>query len=137
MRIRFHCALMLLIAFPLLYAETIDRIVATVNGHPVMESELTEQLHLEQFFDGKAPRVVSISEQRAALERLLDQMLLQQQMDAANFAKPTPEEISQRLQDLRRQIAPNQGDGAWQGALSSYGLTENDVAEHVAIELRT
>ena len=136
MRIRLHYALVLLVALPL-FGETIDRIVATVNGRPVMESELAEQLHVEQFLAAKPPTMVTIAEQRLGLERLLDQILLQQQMDAVNFEKPSAEDIAQRVQQLRQQIAPNAGSEAWQRSLASYGLSQADLAEHVASELRT
>src|SRR4051812_46967424 len=136
MRIRLHYVLVLLIGLPL-FAETIDRIVATVNGRPVMESELAEQLNVEQFLAAKAPGVVTIAEQRLGLERLLDQLLLQQQMDAVKFQKPTAKDIAGRIQEVRQQLAPNADTDSWRGLLARYGLTEDDLAEHVAIELRT
>jgi hypothetical protein len=103
----------------------------------VMESELAEQLHVEQFLATKPPAVVTVAEQRLGLERLLDQLLLQQQMDAVNFEKPTAEDIGKRIQEVRQQVTPNAGSEAWQSSLASYGLTEADLAEHIAIELRT
>src|SRR6478672_8150196 len=136
MRIRFHYALVLFVGFPLL-GETIDRIVATVNGKPVMESELAEQLHVEQFLAAKPPAVVTIAEQRLGLDRLLDQILLQQQMDAVNFEKPTAEEIGKRIREVRQQIAPNADSQAWQRSLGNYGLAEEDLAEHIGTQLRT
>ena len=136
MRIRFHYALVLLVVLPL-FSETIDRIVATVNGRPIMESELAEQLQVEQFLAAKPPAAITVAEQRLGLERLLDQILLQQQMDAVNFEKPTAEDIGKRIQEVRQQIAPNSGREAWKRSLVNYGLTEEDLAEHVGTELRT
>ena len=118
-----------------LYAETIDRIVATVTGRPVMESELAEQLRFEQFLAGKPAQIVPAAEQRAALERLVDQILLQDQMDSAKFAEPPANEVNQRMQGLRAQLASD--NSAWQQLLSRYGLTEDDVSEHIALQLRT
>jgi hypothetical protein len=136
MRIRLHYGLVLLLALPLC-AETIDRIVATVNGRPVMESELAEQLHVEQLLAGRPPALLTIAEQRLGLERLLDQILLQQQMDAVNFEQPSAEDVGKRVQQVQQQVVPNAGKDAWQRSLASYGLTEADLAEHVAMELRT
>ncbi len=102
-----------------------------------MESELAEQLQVEQFLAAKPLGVMSIAEQRSGLERLLDQLLLQQQMDAVNFEKPTAADIAKRIQEVRQQIAPSAGNEAWQRSLANHGLTEEDLAEHVAIELRT
>jgi hypothetical protein len=120
---------------PLLRAETIDRIVATVNGLPVMESELAEQLRFEQFLAGKPPQIVPVAEQRAALERLVDQILLQNQMDTAKFSEPLPDEVNQRLQEVRAQLAAD--NGSWPQLLSHYGLSEEDISEHIALQLRT
>src|SRR5438270_8171295 len=125
---------LLLIAALLSSAETIDRIVATVNGRPLMESDLAEHLRVEQFLGGKPPDAVPIAAQRAALERLVDQTLLEEQMDAVNFETPGAEDVTNRLRQLRQRVAPS-GD-VWQRSLSSYGLTEADLAEHVASELR-
>src|SRR5438270_520074 len=125
---------LLLIAALLSSAETIDRIVATVNGRPLMESDLAEHLRVEQFLGGKPPDAVPIAAQRAALERLVDQTLLEEQMDAVNFETPGAEDVNKRMQELRQQVAPNRSADAWQRSLSSYGLTEADLAEHVAGE---
>jgi peptidyl-prolyl cis-trans isomerase SurA len=136
MRPLFHCVTILLLVATLSSAETIDRIVATVNGRPLMESQLAEQLRVEQFLGGKPVEVVPIAGQRVALERLVDQTLLEQQMDAVNFPTPGDEEVNKRMQELRQQIAPNRSSDAWQRSLSSYGLSEADLTEHVASELR-
>ena len=135
MRVRLHCVLWVMLVAPLFSSETIDRIVATVNGRPVMESELTEQLRFEQFLAGKPAQVVPIAEQRTALERLIDQMLLEQQMDAASFERPNADEINKKVQELRQQLAPTAA--AWQEALARYGLSDADIATHVAMQVRT
>jgi hypothetical protein len=127
--------LVLILAAPLFSAETIDRIVATVNGRPVMESEMDEQLRFEQFLAGKPAQAIPAVEQRAGLERVIDQNLLQQEMDSVNYEQPTADEIHKRMQELRQQLAPT--TNAWQRSLVLYGLTEADVAEHVAAQLRT
>ena len=56
--------------------ETIDRIVAVVNGKPVMESEMVEALRLEQILANNPPQAVSGDDLRAVLGRLVDQLLL-------------------------------------------------------------
>jgi len=126
-----------LLVFPLFLqsGEIIDRIVAVVNGRPVMESELIEQLRFEQFLDAAPPGVISVAQQRAALDRLVDQLLLAEQMDAVKFEEPSADEVSKKVEEIRRQTVPNQKE--WTVALQRYGLTEGDVAEHVALQLRT
>ena len=54
MKMWLSCVVWVVLAAPL-SAETIDRIVATVNGRPVMESELAEQLRFEQSRQRETP----------------------------------------------------------------------------------
>ena len=130
-----YCVVWLLVTASLFSAETIDRIVATVNGRPLMESELGEQLRFEQLLAGKQVEIVPIAEQRVGLERLIDQVLLEQQMDSIGFNHPDADEVNKKMQELRQQIAPTAA--AWQQTLTRYGLSEADVAEYVAAQLRT
>ena len=134
MRIWLSCVAWVVFAAPL-RAETIDRIVATVNGRPVMQSELAEQLRFEQFLAAKPAQMVPASEQRAVLQRLVDQILLEEQMDSVKFIHPSADQVNQRMQGVRHQFARD--DGSWQQLLSRYGLTEADVSEHIALEMRT
>jgi hypothetical protein len=138
MKNRFHAALLLLVVVtPLFAAETIDRIVATVNGRPVMESELVEELRFEQFLAAAPPVVVSVAQQRAVLERLVDEVLLEQQMDAAKFDEPSAGELNKRMEEVRQQVVSTAGTDGWRTTLLRYGLTEADVTEHIAVQLRT
>ncbi len=127
---------LLLMATSLFGAETIDRMVATVNGRPVMESELAEELRFEQFLDAAPPVVVSVVQQRAVLERLVDEILLEQQMDAMKFEEPSASALTKKLDEIRQQVTAKAGPDGWRAALQRYGLTEGDVAEHIALQLR-
>jgi hypothetical protein len=100
-----------------------------------MESELAEQLRFEQFLAGKPAQVVPVAEQRTALERLIDQMLLEQQMDSAGFEHSDADEINKKVQELRQQLAPSAT--AWKQTLTRYGLSDTEISEHVASQLRT
>jgi parvulin-like peptidyl-prolyl isomerase len=135
MKIWLTCALWMMLVVPLLAAETVDRIVAIVNGRPVMESELAEQLRFEQLLAARPAELAPAAEQHAALGRLVDQVLLQQQMDAAKFEEASADELNKRMQYLRQQLAPKKGE--WEQMLARYGLTESDVSDHVALQLRT
>jgi len=126
----------LLVGASLFAAETIDRIVATVNGRAVMESELGEELRFEQFLSAAPPVVVSVAQQRTVLERLVDEILLEQQMDAAKFDAPSTAELNKKLDELRQQVASTAGSDGWRAALQRYSLTEADVSEHIALQLR-
>ena len=61
-----------------LYArcDVIDRIVATVNGHVILQSDWDEAICLEALLGNRNPNQFSNDERRAVLDRLIDQELL-------------------------------------------------------------
>src|SRR3954465_3147203 len=139
MKRRFHLVLFLSLAMMSLAraGETIDRIVAVVNGRPVMESQMVEALRLEQILANKPPQAVPADELRAVLGRLVDQLLLSQQMDLAHFQQTSPEEVQARIRELRTQVAPSSSEHDWSSLLRTYDLSEADLAEQISEQLRT
>lgn len=113
--------------------ETIDRIVALVYGRPVMESDMVQALHLEQLLGNKPPQPVSDEELRAVLGRLVDRLLLTQQMEAAHFQQTGYGEVRIHIAEIRNQ----RSDEDWQIWLKSYDLSESDVADYIAEQLRS
>ena len=60
--------------------EVIDRIVATVNGHIILQSDWDEALCYEALLSGRTLGQFSEEDRRAVLDRLIDQELLGEQM---------------------------------------------------------
>src|ERR1039457_3480105 len=58
----------------------VDRVVTNVNGHVVLQSDWEEEISFEAFVDGRAPDSFTMTERRAALDRLIDQELLREQV---------------------------------------------------------
>src|SRR4051812_23096069 len=139
MKRRFHLVVLLSLAMLSLAraGETIDRIVAVVNGRPVMESEMVEALRLEQLVANKPPQEVPADELRAVLGRLVDQLLLAQQMDLAHIQQTSQEEVQARIRELRAHVAPSNNDDTWRALLRTYDLSEADLAEQMSQQLRT
>jgi len=108
-------------------SEVIDRIVVVVNRTPILASDCDEQLRFEAFVDGRAP-ATSAQERDAALDRLIDQALIDQQMSVSKYPSATDAEAAAALEQVRKQIAPA---GQWADALRRYGLSEGAVAWHV------
>jgi peptidyl-prolyl cis-trans isomerase SurA len=130
------CALLLLILPSSLRAgQIIDRIVATVNGHIILQSDWDEDVRYEAFLNSRALDQISAEDRKAALDRLIDQELLREQTQASNARHPSEGEIAKALQQMRQQL-PNSGtDRLWQAALNSYALTEADLKQRVVIQL--
>ena len=66
----------------------VDRVVANVNGHVVLQSDWEEEVSFEAFEDGKDPATFTDAERKAALDRLIDQELLREQVRPSQPAPP-------------------------------------------------
>jgi peptidyl-prolyl cis-trans isomerase SurA len=128
---------LLLGAMPLtLHAgEIVDRIVATVNGAVILQSDWDEAVRYEAFIAGHAPDQVTIAERKAALDRLIDQELLREQMQASDFPHATDEEIGRRIQQVRAYYPGADTDSGWQGVLARYNLTEKELRDRITLQL--
>ncbi|MFZ0814617.1 MAG: SurA N-terminal domain-containing protein [Candidatus Sulfotelmatobacter sp.] len=113
-----------------LQAEVIDRIIATVNGHVILQSDWDEALCYEALLSNRPLSQFTEDDRRAVLDRLIDQELLRGQMKSADFRHATDSEVAARVADGRKQSKAS-SPAAWQSLLAQYHLTEKDVFEHV------
>jgi peptidyl-prolyl cis-trans isomerase SurA len=116
-------------------AEVIDRIVATVNRHAILQSEWDEAVGVECLLNGHPLNEVTLGDRRQTLERLIDQELIAEQMRASSFVPAAAEEIVSRVRELRQTVPAWKTDDSWRAALASYGLTEEDVEERTALQV--
>jgi hypothetical protein len=121
----------LLVSRPLQAAEVIDRIIATVNGHVILQSDWDEALCYEALLSNRSLAQFTDDDRRAVLDRLIDQELLRGQMKSADFRHATDAEVSARVADARNQSPQAASPDAWQSLLAQYHLTEKDVFDHV------
>jgi peptidyl-prolyl cis-trans isomerase SurA len=112
-------------------AEVIDRIVATVNGHIILQSDWDEALGYEALLNGRGPGQFSDDERRAVLDRLIDQELLGEQMKSSFFQHATEAEAAARVADARKQYPEAATGAGWQTVLERFRLTERDLVAHV------
>ncbi|MBZ5567958.1 MAG: SurA N-terminal domain-containing protein [Acidobacteriia bacterium] len=112
----------------------IDRLVATVNGQPILQSDWDVALRCEALLDRKELQFTPEAA-RGALERLIDQELLRQQIRTFQLKPIGEEELHRRLQEIRKQIPGAADDAGWQAALQRYGLTQSEVDERITDQL--
>jgi peptidyl-prolyl cis-trans isomerase SurA len=127
--------LLLAYVLPSAAADVLDRIVATVNGHIILQSDWEAAQQYAALIDGRPPDQFSSQERKATLDRLIDQELLRQQMRASEVKRPTPEQVAQRTQEIRKEYPEAQSDARWQAVLARYQLTEDELKERVALQL--
>lgn len=115
--------------------DVIDRIVATVNGHIILQSDWNDALRYEALLSGRALSLFSEEDRRAVLDRLIDQELLAEQMKSASFQHASEDEAQDRIADARKQYPEAATDEGWQQILDRFGLTQNAVVSHVKQEI--
>jgi hypothetical protein len=126
----------LLPALPLCSGQVVDRMVAVVNKHVVLQSELEQEVRVDFMLRGLPLARVTAAEIDTMLDRLIDQSLLQQQIVATMIVDPSAEELTEGLRKLRAGIPGAQDDAGWQAMLAAYGIGEHDVENHIAAQLR-
>jgi len=114
-----------------LAGEIIDRVVATVNGQPILQSEWEVAMRCEALLDQRPLQFTAESAQ-AALERLVDQELLHQQIRSFQLKPAEPAQVRSRIEEIRKQIPGMASEQGWKAALERYGLTQAEVEGRVA-----
>lgn len=114
--------------------EIVDRIVANVNGHILLQSDWEEELAFEAFVDGRTPDSYTAGERKAALDRLIDQELLREQVKPSEGA---PDElVKAKLAEIRKLHPDAVTDAGWQEALKRYRLTQSVVEKRLGVDLQ-
>ena len=112
-------------------AEVVDRIVATVNGRIILQSDWDEALCYEALLTNRTLAQFTDDDRRAVLDRLIDQELLREQMKSADFLHATDAEVAARVAEARKQYPQAASSEAWQALLATYHLTEKDLLGRV------
>jgi len=116
-------------------AEVIDRIVATVNGHIILLSDWEDSLRFEAFSGGRALDALTPADRKAALDHLIDQELLREQLRSADSAHAAPEEVTTRVAEIRQHYPEAQSESGWHALLQRYQLNEESLRRRVALQL--
>jgi peptidyl-prolyl cis-trans isomerase SurA len=128
------CAIVLpifLLAAPAASCEVIDRIVATVNGRIILQSDWDEAMCYEALAGNRKLADFSEEERRAVLDRLIDQELLREQMRTAEPGQVSDAEVAARGSEIRKLYPEAVTDDGWKSLLSRYHLTTKDFLAHV------
>ncbi len=125
--------LVVLLCAPLIAAASIvDRIVASMGTQAVTLSEVQEAQRLERFFNRQPLEPLTAARIRTVADRLMDQLLLQQEIEASRIGGVPPEAVEQRLAELKRAYG---GEAQFASALAEYRLSEAAVRRQVELQL--
>jgi hypothetical protein len=111
--------------------EVIDRIVATVNGHIILQSDWNDALRYEALLSARPLGEFSDDDRRAVLDRLIDQELLGEQMKSATFEHASAADAEAQVTEARKLYSDGTTPEGWQRILDKFGLTDKAVLAHV------
>lgn len=136
MRSRSLAVALWLLQMPNLWAgQLLDRAIATVNGHVLLASEWEDEVRYECFMAKRPSQELTAEDRKAALDRLIDQELLREQMHSAEFKLVSSSEVDQQMDALKSQFTPQGEAKTWGQWLASYGVSEMLIRDHVESEL--
>lgn len=116
--------------------EVLDRIVATVDKHAITRGDVEQEARFSHLADGKAAEI-TIQDEIAALDRLVDRDLVSDQILEFGAIPVTDKELDARIGEMRKQIPGAESDSGWQRLLQENGFTEEDVESRIRQEIQT
>lgn len=128
-------ALIAAASFSAFGADVLDRIVAVVNGRPVLQSDLDDAVRYEELRLGAPAGSASPQQRRQALDRLIDREIIRQQMES--LYTPSQQEIAQYRQNIRELFPAAKTDAQWEQVIRSYGFGTAELDATIASELQT
>jgi len=110
----------------------LDRVVAVVNNHAILASDLDDEIRLSVL--DPAGVGLGVLTRKRALEQLIARALIQQQIrqEDVQAAAPTQAEVNARLADIRKELPACvrqncASEAGWKAFLAAHGLTPERV----------
>jgi sulfur carrier protein ThiS len=133
-----HCALAMALSLALAISseagQIVDRVVTSVNGHVVLQSDWEQEVAFEAFSNARDPDSFTSAERNAALDRLIDRELLREQLRPS---QPAPaEQVAARVAEVRKLYPECATDEAWRAKLQSYGLAQGSLEKRLGDEIQ-
>ncbi|MFY9661024.1 MAG: SurA N-terminal domain-containing protein [Terriglobales bacterium] len=114
--------------------QIVDRVVANVNGHVVLQSDLEQEIAFEAFSIGRNPDVFTADERKTALDRLIDRELLREQVRPS---QPAPaDQVASQVAAVRKLYPAGATDAGWHAVLQRFGLTELALEKRMSNEIQ-
>jgi len=118
-------------------ADVIDRIIATVNGHIILQSDVDEAISYQALADNHPLNTILMDERKAALDRIIDQELIREEVHSADFQPASAAEVDARMAEIRKLHSDVVDDASWLATLHRYGLTAGELREKVTADLNS
>jgi len=112
----------------------VDRVVANVNGHVLLQSDWEQEVSFEALSNGRDPDSFTSEERNAALQRLIDQELLREQVRPSQPAPP--DQVAARVTEGRKLNPECATDQGWHATLQRYGLTQTALEKRLSDQMQ-
>jgi hypothetical protein len=123
-------ALSILILLTIVRAEVYDGVAVSIGTRAIKTSQMERDVRLTAFLNG-SPLRFSAEEKHKAADRLIDQMLIREEMAKARVATSlNADVVFDRIKRTRFASAAE-----YQHALEVYGISEADLKAHLAWQL--
>jgi hypothetical protein len=109
-------------------AEIIDRIAVTVGKRVIAASDVALEIRLSAFMNQAKPDFSPESKRKTA-DRLVERALIQEEVELSRYPSPEASEAAPALAALKQEQFS--GDAAYREALSSYGITEEELKRYL------
>lgn len=136
MRVLFAILLSACFAATVYAGETLDRIVATVDRHPITRSDVEQEAKFTHLLNAEAGRI-TVQDEIAALGRLIDRTLVTNQIAAFGAIPISKEEMDNRIAEIRKQVPGAETNLGWIRLLGENGLTQEDISKRLSQEIET
>ncbi|HKM46735.1 MAG TPA: SurA N-terminal domain-containing protein [Terriglobales bacterium] len=131
-------ALIMVLALSAMAGQIVDRVVAKVNDHVILQSDWEQEVGVEALANGRDPDAFTAAERNAALDRLIDQELLREQVRPSQPAAAT--EVAARVAEVRNEVRKLHPDCAtdegWHAQLQRYGLTQSALEKRLGEQIQ-
>jgi peptidyl-prolyl cis-trans isomerase SurA len=118
----------------------LDRVVAVVNNHAILSSDLDDEIRLSVLDPGRGG--LGVLTRQRALEQLIARALIQQQIrqEDEQSSNPSNAEVAARLDEIRRELPACvrqncASDAGWTAFLNAHGLTPERVESYLRYRL--
>jgi hypothetical protein len=116
-------------------AVVLDRVVAVVNNHAILDSDLDDEIRLSVLDPGRGG--LAVLTRKTALEQLIGRALIQEQIrqEDAQAADPSQAEVDARLAQIRKELPACvhedcASEAGWKAFLAAHGLTAERVQSY-------
>lgn len=116
------------------FGEIVDRIAVRVGRSVITQSQIIEQIRVTAFLNGEEPDL-SVKSRRLFASRLVDVILIRQEMEISRYPTPEMREIApmwERLRETLQAAGKNLPE-----ELARHHLTEEAVRQNLLLQLTT